>query len=114
MKAKATLKGVGSGNVIAAYAGGHACTQLRQRPVQRGDPGRYPPMQDVRENGKFIRAEEEEQDRMLFQTLPAPCTFSAAKSRSPPREAQRQELRSIGGYPAVQVDGCSAGEDRFR
>ena len=89
MKAKATLKGVGSGlaemgTVIAAYTPADMpVLNYGNVPFNEPDPWiGIRAMQDVRENGKFIRAEEKKNKiRMLFQNVTGPVHLLCGKEQ---------------------------------
>ena len=107
MKAKATLKGVGSGlaemgTVIAAYTPADMpVLNYGNVPFNEPDPWiGIRAMQDVRENGKFIRAEEKKNKiRMLFQNVTGPVHLLCGKEQIDTLEKLKgKKIRSIGGY----------------
>lgn len=107
MKAKATLKGVGSGlaemgTVIAAYTPADMpVLNYGNVPFNEPDPWiGIRAMQDVRENGKFIRAEEKKNKiRMLFQNVTGPVHLLCGKEQIDTLDKLKgKKIRAIGGY----------------
>jgi len=107
MKSKATLKGVGSGlaemgTVIAAYTPADMpVLNYGNVPFNEPDPWvGIRAMQDLRENGKHIRAEEKKNKiRMLFQNVTGPVHLLCGKEQVDTLEKLKgKKIRAIGGY----------------
>lgn len=107
MKSKATLKGVGSGlaemgTVIAAYTPADMpVLNYGNVPFNEPDPWvGIRAMQDLRENGKHIRAEEKKNKiRMLFQNVTGPVHLLCGKEQIDTLEKLKgKKVRAIGGY----------------
>ena len=107
MKAKATLKGVGSGlaemgTVIGAYTPADMpVLNYGNVPFNEPDPWvGIRAMQDLRENGKHLRAEEtKNRIRMLFQNVTGPVHLLCGKEQIDTLEKLKgKKIRAIGGY----------------
>ena len=107
IKSKATLKGVGSGlaemgTVIAAYTPADMpVLNYGNVPFNEPDPWvGIRAMQDLRENGKHIRAEEKKNKiRMLFQNVTGPVHLLCGKEQIDTLEKLKgKKVRAIGGY----------------